>query len=194
MVVGPGKDQTPPATYAGGAAAAANWTVWVDSGTGTVTTELRPTTRPGGTGNMINVQTTEGASGLVHTFMDGPTTGPQRVVSAMWIQVIQGTVGIGTGNGGNTGIDAYAAAVDGWQYVEAPNGVWPANELIVYAENGQSEFNVDVVTVAEVAPWSAVAATAGGPAPFTDLPRRTAENSAGRCTAYTSQASSPAPG
>ena len=47
--------------------------------------------------------------------------------------VLRGTVGMGTGDGGNTSIDAQSTKHGQWERLVAANGVSPANELIVYA-------------------------------------------------------------
>ena len=156
VVVGPSAD--PSQDWAGGPSASAAWGVWNNSGKAVTTTELVATTRPGGNGTMMHVSTTAGGCGLVQVFLQSAgRCGPRRVTTAAWVYVLSGTVIIGTGNGGETGIDATCDTTSQWHLLRAPNGVWPANEMIIYADGGPAEFYVDSAQVAEIEPWSAPA-------------------------------------
>jgi hypothetical protein len=92
---------------------------------------------------MIHVLATSSESGIVQVF--GPfNTGPAQAVSSVWVYVVHGQVCLGTGNGGNTHCDAFSTATGQWELLQAPNGVSPANELIVYASSaGGAEFYAD---------------------------------------------------
>jgi hypothetical protein len=82
---------------------------------------------------MIHVCTTGKNSGLVQLFLP-KNTGPHKTRSAVWVFVVRGRVGIGTGNGDTThDNDAVSAQWGTWDELTAPNGVSPANELVVYA-------------------------------------------------------------
>src|SRR5690242_8463665 len=119
-----------------GDSAAAHWTVY-NTGDGGTTTELMPSTRGGGK-SMIHVVTTDkkpnSGSGLVQAFLP-VGTGPGHVTSSAWIFINSGTVFIGTGNGGNTGIDARTSVTHKWIELKARNGVSPANMFIVYGQS-----------------------------------------------------------
>jgi hypothetical protein len=80
-------------------------------------------------------------NGLVQVF-DAFNRGPSRTFAYAWISVIRGKVGIG--NGGNTGADVASTTINQWELLQAPNGVSPANELIVYAQSaGGADFYLD---------------------------------------------------
>jgi hypothetical protein len=103
---------------------------------------------------MIHVSTNGWHNGLVQVFpgansctMSGPTHAKGRAM----IFVHSGQVGIGTGAGGNTGLDKILTTTGSWQFVEALNGASPANEFIVYsATAGGADFDVAFAEVYEV--------------------------------------------
>jgi hypothetical protein len=130
-----------------GSSAAPNWTTWNNS-QATTTTDILPSTRPGGGAHMIHVCTTGQDNGLVQVFLPH-NTGPQHARSTVWVFVLRGKVGMGTGNGGSTGDhDAQSTQIGKWQQLQAPNGVAPANEFIVYATSpGGACFYIDDASV-----------------------------------------------
>ena len=136
-------------------AAAAHWTQY-DTGDGSTTSDLLPSTRGGGK-SMIHVVTTDKkpgtGSGLVQAFLP-VGTGPAHVTSSAWIYIKSGTVFIGTGNGGNTGIDARSSVTGKWLELKARNGVSPANMFIIYGESPGADFYVDSAGVEALAPGS----------------------------------------
>jgi len=136
-----------------GDAAAANWTVY-NNGPGATTTELLASTRRAGK-SMIHVVTTNSkpnsGSGLVQAFFP-VSTGPGHVNASAWIYINSGTVFIGTGNGGNTGIDARSSVTKKWIELRARNGVSPANLFIIYGQSPGADFFVDEASVATLAP------------------------------------------
>ena len=136
-----------------GDSAAAHWTVY-NTGNGSTTTELMPSTRGGGK-SMIHVVTTDTkpgtGSGLVQAFLP-VSTGPGHVTSSAWIYINSGTVFIGTGNGGNTGIDARTSVTGKWIELKARNGVSPANMFIIYGQSPGADFFVDSASVEALAP------------------------------------------
>lgn len=146
--VGPNGSTTSITTSVPGGAgnsAAANWTLFTNT-PGFLFTEQLPSSRNDGT-RMIHVRTTGSGNGLVQVFQPF-NSGPTKVISGAWIYVLSGRVCIGTGNGGNTGCDAYTSTVGQWQYVSASNGVIPANEFIVYASTTSgADFYVDEASV-----------------------------------------------
>ncbi|MGZ3419065.1 MAG: hypothetical protein ACXVEE_14435 [Polyangiales bacterium] len=143
-----GSSTTVTTSVPGGAgySAAANWTLFTNT-PGTIRTNLQPSSRGDGS-NMIHVLTSTGPrNGLVQVF-GAFGSGPTHVISGAWVYVVHGQVGIGTGNGGNTGLDALSKTTGQWEYVKAANGAIPANEFIVYgAATGMNEFYVDAASV-----------------------------------------------
>jgi len=136
-----------------GDSAAAHWTVY-NTGAGGTTTELMPSTRGGGK-SMIHVVTTDEklgtGSGIVQAFLT-VGSGPGHVTSSAWIFIKSGTVFIGTGNGGNTGIDARSSVTGKWIELKARNGVSPANMFIIYGQSPGADFYVDSAAVEQLAP------------------------------------------
>jgi RHS repeat-associated protein len=145
----PGFEETaaPPSRLSGpggGNSAAPSWTVW-NNGEATTTTEIVEATHPGAEGQMLHVRTTGEGNGIVQTF----TPGVERAHAGVWVLVLEGRVGMGTGNGGNTSAhDAESTKLGEWEHLQACNGVSPANEFIVYsiASRGAS-FYVDNASV-----------------------------------------------
>ena len=137
----------PPVTGTGGGPAAADdWYLWNNSDVTSVS-ELVPTTRPGGSGNMLRVTTTGGSCGLYQAWAP-VDTGPATATVAVWIFLVHGTLMTGAGNGGNTGGDIAIDTRGQWQRVEVPSGRSPVNEMIVYAKDpAGAEYFVDEVSV-----------------------------------------------
>lgn len=129
-----------------GNSAAASWTLFANT-PGTIRTNLQASTRPFDTTNMIHVWTNGDRNGLVQVF-GAFNSGPTKIIAKAMVYVVSGKVGIGTGNGGNTGLDAVSQTTGQWELIQADNGVIPANEFIIYAANpGGAEFYVDYATV-----------------------------------------------
>ena len=129
----PGFDDAPEAPSelvgtGGGVSAASGWTVWNNSEARTMT-EVVPSTRTPG-GQMLHVTTSGTLNGIVQTF--NPDLAD--AVASIWVFVVVGRVGIGTGNGGATSAeDAESTTIGRWERIQARNGGTPANEFIVYA-------------------------------------------------------------
>ena len=137
-------------TGVGGAgnSAADGWTLWMNVA-GTLETTLGECSFPPAGSSMIEVHVTSRWGGLVQTF-DQQDHGPQHVTAGAWVYVKRGQIGLGTGNGGNTSVDSRSATTGRWEWIEAPNGVAPANELIIYATgDGGADFYVAQASVAE---------------------------------------------
>jgi hypothetical protein len=136
-----------------GDSAAASWTVY-NNGPGSTTTELLASTRRAGK-SMIHVITTNSkpgsGSGLVQAFFP-VSTGPGHVNASAWIYINSGSVFIGTGNGGNTGIDARSSVTKKWIQLRARNAVSPANLFIIYGQSPGADFFVDNASVQPLAP------------------------------------------
>jgi len=129
--------------------AAAGWSTWNNDPVETAT-DLVPSTLPGYGGGMLHV-TVAGTrlvngSGVYRPYA-AVDTGPTAVRAQVWLYVVNGQVGIGTGNGGHTGIDAVTSTTGRWQLLTAVNGVRPVNEVIIYAINQSAEFYIGAVTV-----------------------------------------------
>lgn len=134
----------PPAGKAGGSAADP-WTVW-NNNPGVTTTDILPSTRPGGGTHMLHVCTTGPLNGIVQQFM--PST--PHTMSSVWVFVLRGQVGMGTGDAGNTHPhDARSQHQGTWEQLPpSANGVSPANEFIVYAISPEGAcYYVDGATV-----------------------------------------------
>ncbi len=128
--------------------AANGWTLWLNVA-GTIDTSLEQCPFPLAGPSMIKVHTTSHWGGLVHNF-DREHHGPQRVTAGAWVYVVSGQVGLGIGDGGNTNPDILSATTGRWEWIEGPNGVSPANELIIYATSqGGADFYVAQASVAE---------------------------------------------
>ncbi len=84
---------------------------------------------PPDTEQVIEVCTNGSNNGIVQVF--GGSN--KRTESSVWVFVLRGQVGMGTGDGGNTGIDAKSTKHYEWEELKAPNGVSPATEFIVYS-------------------------------------------------------------
>jgi hypothetical protein len=125
--------------------AAQDWLVWNNT-SGTTATELLPTTLPGGGVTMIHVTTDEAMNGLFQPFLPYQT-GPDHAIGSAWIYVISGQVAIGTGNDGSTGFDTFTSTIGVWKFLEAPNGISPANEFIIYSKGGPAEFYAENASV-----------------------------------------------
>lgn len=129
----------------GGGSAAADWTVW-SNGSANITTELVPSTLPGGGSYMIEVTTTGNDGGLVQDFS---STASAAMASA-WVWITSGCVGIGSGADGSTGIDASSCTTGQWIDLSAPNDTSPVTQFILYDTQASSGamFFVDNAAVA----------------------------------------------
>ena len=108
-------------------------------------TSLVPTTFSGFGPNMIHVTSGAQFGGLVQV-LGSVNTGPASGYSSAWVYVVSGTVGMGAGNGGNTGVDTSTSTLNTWVHLQANFGATPANEFIIYGTAG-SEFYVAFASV-----------------------------------------------
>jgi hypothetical protein len=143
--IGPSGSPTTVTTVVPGGAgnsAAASWTLFTNT-PGTIFTEqANYLVSPSGSTRTLHVVTYGPDNGVVQVF--APIgSGPTHAISAVWVYVRQGTVYLGTGNGGNTGNDVESQTNNQWELLQAPNGVSPANELIVYSKGGGADFYLD---------------------------------------------------
>ena len=124
-----------------GASAAQDW-LSLGNGVGYVRTELMPSTRVPG-GRMIRVQTAGSINGLQQIF-GAFNTGPRKAYACVWIRLIEGSVGIGLGNGGGTnGHDVVLNKKDTWEVLQVSNAVAPVNSIVIGALTGGAEFYVE---------------------------------------------------
>ena len=141
-----GPDSTITGAPVPGGSAAEHWTTW-NNYAGTTTTKhlLFYMGRRG----VIHVTTTGASNGLVQVWKP-INTGPTKVANSASIFVKSGKVGMGTGNGGNTGVSAFTTGTGRWEVIKGTNTVCPANETIIYSVDGPAEFYVDSASVVEV--------------------------------------------
>ena len=130
-----------------GMSAAPHWRTWNNTGPKT-TTEILPSTRPGGSKQMLHV-TTLGEDDGIDQIFGAFGAGPAKTKSGVWVFVLRGSVGMGTGNGGGTSDRDDATSIHGeWRHLEAANGATPANAFIVFATSpGGASFYVDDASV-----------------------------------------------
>jgi len=138
----------------GGTSAAKNWSVW-NNEFGTTTTELLPSTlsilsisgESIGGDKMIHVDTTGFGNGLFQVFFPLGTS-LETARSSAWLYILRGKVGIGTGNGGYTGLNTRTLTKNKWVKLKAENSVSLSNEFVIYSvSQGGAEFYVDVASV-----------------------------------------------
>lgn len=116
-----------------GNSAVASWTIFVNScslGFDDISTTLVPSSLPGSSGYMLHVATDGNANGIVQSgsFEQAST------MTSIWLYINSGCVTVGTGNGGDTGPDDTFCESGKWFHMsKVPNGVTPANEIIVYS-------------------------------------------------------------
>jgi hypothetical protein len=141
-VVGPsGPVVDNPVPGGSGVSAAQDW-LSLGNGVGYVRTELMPSTRVPG-GRMIRVQTAGSINGLQQIFGEF-NTGPRKAYACVWIRLIEGSVGIGLGNGGGTnGHDVVLNKKDTWEVLQVSNAVAPVNSIVIGALTGGAEFYVE---------------------------------------------------
>jgi len=137
----------PPTSITGapvpGSSAAPPWSTWNNSAATTTTNHLATFA---GRSGVIHVKTTGESNGLVQVWAP-INTGPSKVLHSAVVYVVSGKVGMGTGNGGNTGFSAYTAGTGKWETIRGYNTVCPANETIIYSAGGPAEFYVDFASV-----------------------------------------------
>lgn len=158
-IVGPNGDTT---TYTGlfaGPSAADGYEVFHNTDATTRTT-LEPSTRPGGSGNMIHVLTTGANCGLDQVFLPF-NTGPDNATFSVWLYVLSGTVGVGVGNGGNTSLSAFSTVHEQWQLVTGIAANSPGNNFIIYAAGGGAHFYAEDASVTPAPNAAALGAVAG---------------------------------
>jgi hypothetical protein len=136
----------------GSLSCAQQWTTW-GTAPQTIVTKLLPSTCPYGSGNMMYVKLSGGASGIADEFLGdraSPLAAHKAIMSA-WVYVVQGSVSIGAGNGGSTSGTATTCGTGHWEYLETCNrdDQSPVTEVIVYG-SANSIYYVDNVRLTKV--------------------------------------------
>ena len=127
----------------GSQAAAASWYLVSPFGAAALSSEHSSYAAPNGGSKTLLVKTDRQSSGVVQVM--GPLgSGPQSSVATVQVYVTRGQVGLGVGDGGNTGIGAVSTTTGRWETLVVPNHSTPANEIIVYATSpGGADFYID---------------------------------------------------
>jgi len=83
---------------------------------------------------VMQVCTNGELNGIVQVFANNQNA-PTHTRSSVWVFVLLGQVGMGTGHFGQTGLDVLSNNQLNytWQHLAAPNAVSPATEFIVYS-------------------------------------------------------------
>ncbi|HNN90923.1 MAG TPA: hypothetical protein PKI03_01590 [Pseudomonadota bacterium] len=124
-------------------AAAAGWYLVSPFGPATLSSEHSSYLAPNGGNKSLHVVTDRQSSGVVQV-LSPLGSGPQSSVATVQVYVTRGQVGLGVGNGGNTGIGAISTTTGRWETLVVPNHSTPANEIIVYATSpGGADFYLD---------------------------------------------------
>lgn len=148
----------------GGNAAADSWTVFHNT-QGSTNTEhmsyldaLLPPIFPDpsiGGDHVLRVEVSHHGNGIVQVFSP-PGTGPLTAIGEAWIFVNSGVVGVGIGNGGATVTTVNSQQTGVWEKLQFMESTSPVNEIIFYAQDGPTEFYVDLVTTSVPEPGSAI--------------------------------------
>jgi hypothetical protein len=114
----------------GGNSAAADWYIYVNTCGTDIKTQLLPSTLPNGGKYMLHLITNGGENGIVQA----NTFNLPKTLSSIWVFINSGCVGFGTGNGGITHeTDEMSCLIGQWIHLQVPNGVSPANEVLIYS-------------------------------------------------------------
>ena len=99
---------------------------------------------PGEATRIVQVNTNGKRCGLVQAFPSNAAihTGVPSTLASAWVYVNSGKVGIGTGNRGNTELDAISSKTNTWELLKSINGVSPANQFIAYSATDNAEFYI----------------------------------------------------
>lgn len=82
------------------------------------------------TAQVMEVCTNSERNGIAQVFQGNP----QHTLSSVWVFVLRGQVGVGTGHGGTTGLDRLSKTTYQWEHIQnVPNDGSPATEFIVYS-------------------------------------------------------------
>lgn len=122
----------PAPVFVSGSAAAPSWTV-ASSSPGSTSTDILPCTRADGGELMMHVCTTgRSDNGVFQEFE--PPEDLASVVTSVWVFVLRGKVGVGTGNAAATTPDEAQSTVIGqWELLRAVNRPGPRNTFVLYS-------------------------------------------------------------
>jgi len=124
----------------------ADWEVFNNT-TATTTTDILPSSRPHPPATMCHV-VTYGTNNGVDQVISSFNTGPSAATFSVWVYVVQGEVGIGAGNGGDTGFTALDDTPGKWVDVTGTQSASPVNNFIVYSfGSGVSDFYFESATL-----------------------------------------------
>ncbi|HXJ94783.1 MAG TPA: PEP-CTERM sorting domain-containing protein [Terriglobia bacterium] len=127
----------------GGSSAAADWNVW-SNGPADMSTVLVPSTLPGGGSYMLEVTTTGTNGGLIQDFLGTPAA---AATASVWVWIVSGCVGMGSGDDGDTSVDAQSCTTGSWIDLSAPSGSTPVTAFLVYDTSAGANFFVDNAAV-----------------------------------------------
>lgn len=155
-IIGPNGSPTvhsPGVPGGAGVSAADAWGVFHNTVPATTTTAVLPSTLPGAGARMLQVQTDRVLNGI-NQVTGPPGSGPQKGIASAWVRVNSGVVGMGSGNHGNTGIDIQTTLTGTWEYLQAPNGQTPFNQILFYDQSGGADFYVEEADMLELQDWT----------------------------------------
>jgi hypothetical protein len=112
--------------------------------------------RPPVTEQVMEVVTNGNLNGIVQSNIENTPSNQKHTLkhtlSSVWVFVLRGQVGMGTGNGGNVHIDRKSSKKYEWEELPpTPNGVSPVNEFVVYSVSDEGAWyfvaNASVIDV-----------------------------------------------
>ena len=149
-----GSDTTLTGTSVVAPSAASNWGIYIGatgttlSGLATSGTNL-PTGVPGGVTTGIKVTASAAGGGLVQQWA-ADNTGPNSAAMSVYVYVVQGSVGIGCGNGGSTTLSGASTTTGKWELISTTNNNSPVNEATIYATSANTIFFTTHAVVSSV--------------------------------------------
>jgi hypothetical protein len=145
---------SPTTNYGSADSTAKDWTTFFEE-SGTLTTDLVKSTRPGCEHQfMIHVCTTSPSfGGLVQTPIEPGLPPAVNITASAWVYVLRGQVGLGAGHDGETGRLVHSTKHGEWEHLVChitPTIQKPITEMIIYADEGPDGacFYVDDARVA----------------------------------------------
>src|SRR5262249_26974441 len=141
-------------SFPGKVSAAASWHIHTDNAGHTVSTNLAPTTVPGGTApppgqRMLHIRAGGGESGVIQVIQRPP----QYIMVSAWVNVLRGTIQL-RANGGNTGPASHSTKKNQWEQLRVcTDGTVPTGAITILnqAPNG-GDFTVDRVEAHAIGP------------------------------------------
>lgn len=143
-----GRTSTDTGAGAAWISAAEAWSSYADTPTTVTTTLMRSTRRPGR--RMLRVTAGARDSGIYQIWGEKRGMAPASTLTTAWVFVRSGQVYVGTGNGSQTGRDAFSTTTGRWERLEAHNGSCPATQTNLFAATDHADFDVDIIEVYEI--------------------------------------------